>query len=59
MKMKSILTELSSFKLSYFGHMERRRGRVVRAARLWCRKLPYRVSSRLCLATRRLENSLC
>ena len=26
---------------------ERRRGRVVRAARLWCRKSPYRVSSRL------------
>ena len=24
-----------------------RRGRVVRAARLWCRKSPYRVSSRL------------
>ena len=26
---------------------ERRRGRVVRAAGLWCRKSPYRVSSRL------------
>ena len=38
---------------------ERRRGRVVRAARLWCRKSPYRVSSRLGCAMRRLENSLC
>ena len=39
--------------------LERRRGRVVRAARLWCRKSPYRVSSRLGCAMRRLENSLC
>ena len=39
--------------------IERRRGRVVRAARLWCRKSPYRVSSRLGCAMRRLENSLC
>ena len=38
---------------------ERRRSRVVRAARLWCRKSPYRVSSRLGWAMRRLENSLC
>ena len=28
-----------SFLISYF-HGERRRGRVVRAARLWCRKSP-------------------
>ena len=35
---------------------ERRCGRVVREARLWRRKSPYRVSSRLGLATRRLEN---
>ena len=39
--------------------LERRRGRVVRAARLWCRKSPYRVSSRLGCALGRLENSLC
>ena len=39
--------------------LERRRGRVVRGARLWCRKSPYRVSSRLGCAMRRLENSLC
>ena len=32
--------------------LERRRGRVVRAARLWCRKSPYRVSSRLGCAMR-------
>ena len=38
--------------------MERRRGRVVRAARLWCRKSPYRVKSRLGSAMRRLENSV-
>ena len=38
--------------------LERRRGRVVRAARLWCRKSPYRVSSRLGCAMRRLENSV-
>ena len=36
-----------------------RRGRVVRAALLWCRKSPYRVSSRLGCAMQRLENSLC
>ena len=40
-------------------HRERRRGRVVRAAWLWCRKSPYRVSSRLGCAMRRPENSLC
>ena len=39
--------------------VERRRGRVVRAAWLWHRKSPYRVSSRLGFAMRRLENSLC
>ena len=38
---------------------ERHRGRVVRAARLWCRKSPYRVNSRLGCAMRRLETSLC
>ena len=38
---------------------ERRRGRVVRAARLWCRKSPGSVSSRTGFAMRRLENSLC
>ena len=32
---------------------------MVRAARLWHRKSPYRVSSRLGFAMRRLENSLC
>ena len=32
---------------------------MVRAARLWCGKSPYRVSSRLGCAMRRLENSLC
>ena len=37
---------------------ERRPGRVVRAAWLWCRKSPYRASSRLGCAMRRLENSL-
>ena len=36
---------------------ERRCGRVVRAVLLWRRKSPYRVSSRLDLAMRRLENS--
>ena len=39
-----------------FRYTERRRGRVVRAARLWYRKSPYRVSSRLGCAMRRLEN---
>ena len=38
---------------------ERRRGRVVRAARLQRRKSPYSVTSRLGFAMRRLENSLC
>ena len=38
---------------------EGRRGRVVRAVRLWRRKSPYRVSSRLGFVMRRLENSLC
>ena len=45
--------------LIYVFDLERRRGRVVRAARLWCRKSPYRVSSRLGCAMQRLENSLC
>ena len=36
----------------------RRRGRVVRAARLWRRKSPYRVSSRLGFAMWRPENSV-
>ena len=49
----------SFFLSSSIGPRERRRGRVVRAARLWCRKSPYRVSSRLGCAMRRLENSLC
>ena len=31
----------------------------LRESRLWCRKSPYRVSSRLGCAMRRLENSLC
>ena len=48
-----------TFFLSSIISLERRRGRVVRAARLWCRKSPYRVSSRLGCAMRRLENSLC
>ena len=38
--------------------MMRRLGGVVRAARLWRRKSPYRVSSRLGFAMRRLENCL-
>ena len=47
-------------KLRLLGTLHvRRRGRVVRAARRWCRKSPYRVSSRLGCAMRRLENSLC
>ena len=37
---------------------ERHPGRVVRAAWLWCRKSPYRASSGLGCAMRRLENSL-
>ena len=40
------------------GMLERRRGRVVRAAWLWCRKSPYPVNSRLGYAMRRLENSV-
>ena len=44
-------------KISVY-YSERRRGRVVRAARLWCRKSPYRVSSRLSWAMRGLENSV-
>ena len=32
---------------------------MVRVARLWCRKSPLRVSSRLGFAMRRLEHSLC
>ena len=39
--------------------LERLHGRVVRAARLWCRKSSYRVSLRLGCAMLRLENSLC
>ena len=38
---------------------ERRRGRVVRAALLWCKKSSKSVSSRLGFAMRRLDNSLC
>ena len=34
-------------------------GYGARTARLWRRKSPYRVSSRLGCAMRRLENSLC
>ena len=45
--------------LNLITQQERRHGRVVRAARLLCRKSPYRVSSRLGCAMRRLENSLC
>ena len=45
------------YKFNY-GHTVRRRGRVVKAARLWCRKSPYRASSRLGCAMRRLENSV-
>ena len=48
-----------SFTAGNISSFSRRRGRVVRAARLWCRKSPYRVSSRLGCAMRRLENSLC
>ena len=36
----------------YASALERRRGRVVREALLWCRKSPYRVSSRLGCAKR-------
>ena len=53
--------ELSVLKVYLFPlskiNVERRRGWVVRAARLWCRKSPYCVSSRLGCAMRRLENS--
>ena len=37
---------------------ERRHGQVVRAARLWRRTSPYRVSLRLGFPMRQLENSL-
>ena len=42
----------------YLVRVERCHGRVVRAAWLWCRKSPYRVSSRLSFAMRRLKNCL-
>ena len=54
-KLKQVTTVLTTLRV----YLERRRGRVVRAARLLCRKSPYRVSSRLGCAMRRLENSLC
>ena len=38
---------------------ERRRSRVVRTARLWFRKSPKVVNSRLGFTIRRLENPLC
>ena len=55
------LKNIFSLPMNYrpLTYAERRRGRVVRAALVWHRKSPYRASSRLCLAMRRLENSLC
>ena len=39
-------------------YLVRHHGQVVREARLWCRKLPQSMSSRLGFAMLRLENSL-
>ena len=50
---------LSTYVIPLTQAHERRRGRVVRAARLWCRESLYRGSSRLVCTMRRLENSLC